>query len=44
MPTVFESPSKATSNKSVDDIMAPVSGSSAKPNTNAAEQKMPIIE
>jgi chromosome segregation ATPase len=43
MPTVFETPSKATSNKSVDDIMAPLSSAPAK-SAAGAEPKMPIIE
>jgi peptidoglycan hydrolase CwlO-like protein len=40
LPAVLDNPSKATSNRSVDDIMAPIAGASAK----TGESTMPIIE
>jgi chromosome segregation ATPase len=40
LPTVLDTPSKATSNKSVDDIMAPLAGTSTK----ATEPTVPVIE
>jgi chromosome segregation ATPase len=40
LPGVLDTPSKATSNKSVDDIMAPIAGAPAK----SGEPTMPIIE
>jgi chromosome segregation ATPase len=40
LPGVFDTPATATSNKSVDDIMAPLAGAPAK----SGEPTMPIIE
>lgn len=40
LPAVFDTPSPAVSNKSVDDIMAPLAGSPTK----ASEKVVPVIE
>jgi hypothetical protein len=40
LPAVLDTPSSATSNKTVDQIMSPIAGTSAK----SGEPTMPIIE
>jgi hypothetical protein len=44
LPAVFDAPSKATSNKSVEDIMAPLAGTPTKSGAANSEATMPIIE
>ncbi len=44
LPTVFDTPAKATGAKSVEDIMAPLTAPAAKPVAGQADQKVPVIE
>jgi chromosome segregation ATPase len=43
LPAVLDTPTRSTSNKSVDDIMAPLAAP-AKPAANNGEKQMPVIE